>query len=150
MRFIRGHALVHVLSLVVTSLERSPYLSCACKCGPSWVWSERRLVLPYVYKRPLEQLESGYIYIFLQGNPQLGYLFVLASEQCMIWTFTWRICFVIEVPFIYHFLRRFWRGFWSVKKSFQSFLRNLACMSHSISSWMSYLVAGSLTVWHLV
>ena len=72
MKFIRCHTLVHVFITGRRVLGRSTIFSCACERSPSWCWSERRLLLPYVYTRPLAQLASEhFLFLFCKVLPTL-------------------------------------------------------------------------------
>ena len=48
----------------------------------------------------------------------LGYLIVIDSQLCPIWTYSWGIRSVLEVSLICQCLRRFWKGFWSCRGIF--------------------------------
>ena len=65
MRFIRGHALVHVFISGQSVIGWSTYFYCNFERGPSQGWSERLLLIPYVYTPPLARLESTHSFIFI-------------------------------------------------------------------------------------
>ena len=82
----------------------------------------------------------------LQVIPNFGYLIALDSHPCQIWRFTRGICSILEGTLLSQCLQNFSRGFRSCWKIFQLLLRNLAYLSHPISSGVSTIVSGSSTV----
>ena len=80
----------------------------------------------------------------------LGFLLALAFQPCLIWTFTWGLHSDIEGPFLLQYFRRFWRGFLSDPHISQLIPRDLVSLFLPISSGISALVAGYLSVLPLV
>ena len=87
------------------------FWSCDRQCNPSWGWSARRMLLPFVSWQDWHGWLLAHYYLFLQGLSQyLGYFPSLASQPCPIWKITQGIFSDIEVPFIFWYLRCFRRG----------------------------------------
>ena len=115
MRFIRGHELVHVLSLVDTSSDGlNIYLAlvCADLLGVGfWGGFSSHMFTPNFW-HVCNMLIGCFV---LQCIPHLGYLLMLASHPYPIWKLYWGLRSVLEGIFC---LRRFWRGFQGCQRLF--------------------------------
>ena len=67
--------------------------------------------LVYLLPRLAWSASSHYFFVLKVIYQHLGYLLVLSSQPCLIWKIAWKICSVIEVPFLFWFFRHFHKRF---------------------------------------
>ena len=79
----------------------------------------RRMLLPFVSWPDWNGRISAHYSLVLQDVfRHLGYLLLLASQPCPIWTFTWGIRPDLEVTFLFGCLWHFWRSLRSDQQVF--------------------------------